>query len=53
MSRVCIPNDQGIKACIDMSNKDTEPDDHTDEILTEMLSLILPQDFLEFNNEHV
>ena len=36
-----IPSDEGIKACIDMLKEDTKLDNHTEEIITEMLSLIL------------
>ena len=47
-----IPNDEGIKACIDMLNEYTKLDNHTEEIITEMLSLILTKNFFKFNNKH-
>ena len=35
-----ISNDEGIKACKDMLKEDTKLDNHTEETITEMLSLI-------------
>ena len=46
-----IPNDEGIKACIDMLEDYNHHDTHT-EHRTEILSIILNQNFFTFNNEY-
>ena len=46
-----IPNDEGIKACIDMLKENNPSDKHTEHI-TDILSLILKQNFFTFNHEY-
>lgn len=46
-----IPNDEGIKACISML-EDYNHDDSQTEHITEILSIILNQNYFTFNNEY-
>ena len=45
-----IPNDEGIKACIDML-QDNSPADTNIEYINDILSLVLNNNFFTFNNE--